>query len=508
MTTTYTYTTIDVPGARSTLTNGIDSAGDLVGYYNNTNGYTYDGSNFTTLQVPGSTVTEAFGMNDAGQVVGLFASIGSPIEGFMYDPQLGAYTVVIDPAGSTRVAGINNAGDMVGYYTVGTGGETMQTHGFLFSGGTYVTLDDPSAAPGKTEAMGIAPGSDQVVGLFFDTNDSGEIVGTYVDASGVRHGFTETTTVNLGNPDVVPGTTAEILSHTADGGQMNIYDVANGSLTAYTLQDHFHGGETTVAVGAFSGTDTADVIGRTADGNWYEHSVSGNNSISDTSLGQFGTGQILGSGHFDGLGTGIIERDASTGVMTEVDVKDGAVAGTHTVGTITGNWSAFGTIDVNSDGTTDLVLKNADNGQLQIDTIKNGVLNTSTSIGKFAGWDFFGSGQFDGNGGQDLLLHNGQTGAFEIVDIGLNKGGNVSGTNVVGQSLNLGGDWTFAGQQGSDVFAINKTTGAVDDIHVDANHVTATQIGALLSPTEHVDGVAAPDFTHFDASHSDFFAHV
>ena len=49
-------------------------------------------------------------------------------------------------------------------------------HGFVWRKGTFTTIDHPdAAAPLGTSAIGV--------------NDSGEVVGTYVDALGDRHGF-------------------------------------------------------------------------------------------------------------------------------------------------------------------------------------------------------------------------------------------------------------------------------------------------------------------------------
>ena len=65
--------------------------------------------------------------------------------------------------GTSQAWGINDFGQIVGGYT-GAGA----FHGFLYSGGTYVTLDDPLAT-GLTTA--------------FDINNLGQIVGFYTDAS-------------------------------------------------------------------------------------------------------------------------------------------------------------------------------------------------------------------------------------------------------------------------------------------------------------------------------------
>jgi len=91
----------------------------------------------------------------------------------------------------TFAYGINNAGQIVGSYVDATG-----THGFLFSDGTFTTIDDPLATQG-TFALGI--------------NNAGEIVGLYVDAAG-DHGFldiggTLTTIYPLGTQGVTGGAT-------------------------------------------------------------------------------------------------------------------------------------------------------------------------------------------------------------------------------------------------------------------------------------------------------------
>jgi len=70
----------------------------------------------------------------------------------------------------TRAQGINDQGQIVGFYVDSSGA----THGFLYSGGTYTTLDDPLGT-GGTFAQGI--------------NDQGQIVGYYIDSSNTLHGF-------------------------------------------------------------------------------------------------------------------------------------------------------------------------------------------------------------------------------------------------------------------------------------------------------------------------------
>lgn len=80
------------------------------------------------------------------------------------------YTTLDNPiALDTHPTAINNNGQVVGYYDDATG-----SHGFVYSGGIYTTLDNPDAIPGTTYLTGI--------------NNSRQVVGYYEDGKGI-HGF-------------------------------------------------------------------------------------------------------------------------------------------------------------------------------------------------------------------------------------------------------------------------------------------------------------------------------
>src|SRR5205807_2545796 len=73
----------------------------------------------------------------------------------------------------TLAYGINASGQVVGSYNDNIGGGT---HGFLYSGGTYTTLDVPDAgANGTTVAQSI--------------NGLGQIAGYYNNGAGIAFGF-------------------------------------------------------------------------------------------------------------------------------------------------------------------------------------------------------------------------------------------------------------------------------------------------------------------------------
>jgi probable HAF family extracellular repeat protein/YD repeat-containing protein len=117
-----TFTPIDIPGALGTAAYGINTAGQIVGYFWDATGYhgfLRDGATFTTLDVPGAIDTYALGINTAGQIVGYFWD-GTRLRGFLKD---GATFTAFDVPGAreTLASGINTAGQIVGWFYDATG---------------------------------------------------------------------------------------------------------------------------------------------------------------------------------------------------------------------------------------------------------------------------------------------------------------------------------------------------------------------------------------------------
>ena len=127
--------------------------------------------------------TIAQGINDKSEIVGYYQDVvssgGLVNHGFIYSK--GIYTTLYDPfaispsastgtANGTAALGINNKGQVVGYYF----DSNAHANGFLYSEGKYTTLDDPLGIDG-TVATGI--------------NDKGQIVGYYQGDSSNPHGI-------------------------------------------------------------------------------------------------------------------------------------------------------------------------------------------------------------------------------------------------------------------------------------------------------------------------------
>jgi probable HAF family extracellular repeat protein len=210
------YTAIDYPDAERTFGFGIDDTGRVVGYYIKdglTHGFMYDTGKFTALDYPKAQSSRAYGINASGQIVGSYQESrdGNP-HGFLLSH--GKYTAIAFPGATrTEAFGINDAGQIVGYFT----DSTSAVHGFLDKAGVLTRIDLPKAL--RTNLYGISrtgkvcgtvadagrnhgfiddagyrklnfPGALSTFG--FALNDSGQVVGQYVDEDSVDHGFMAT----------------------------------------------------------------------------------------------------------------------------------------------------------------------------------------------------------------------------------------------------------------------------------------------------------------------------
>lgn len=129
---------------------------------------------FTTLTFPDTYDVSANDINDAGKIVGFYfdRSTNPPVShGFLWSGDSYS-TLDCTNASSTAAQGINNKGQIVGQYDNGG-----PTYGFLLSGGSYNTIDYPQSI--STLAVGI--------------NSDGHIVGFYFvkisDTANITLGF-------------------------------------------------------------------------------------------------------------------------------------------------------------------------------------------------------------------------------------------------------------------------------------------------------------------------------
>ena len=208
-------TSFDAPNAGSsppsgwfqgTVGIGIDTAGDVVGVYIDSNN-AYHGfvrevstgtiTDFDDPNAPTATPSRGTfpsGINDNGQIVGNYTTGSydtlSLYHGFLYSIANGTFTEIDEPNAGTENAAsyqkegtipvaINASGVVTGYYVDSSG----KRHGFIYSAGSYASID----APGATTNTGKGGGFTGT--LPFGIDSAGDVVGSYTDSSGVRHGF-------------------------------------------------------------------------------------------------------------------------------------------------------------------------------------------------------------------------------------------------------------------------------------------------------------------------------
>jgi len=170
------YSRITYPNFFIFSSHGINASGTICGMNGRTPGSSFLLKNnvATTLAVPGGSATQCRGINDAGNVVGFYTGSDNKTHGFYY--QNGDYKTIDYPGAiATSLYGINLVGDIVGTFTEVTASQDVVQHGFILSGGAFTKIDVPDAI--GTNAFGI--------------NAERKIVGRYIDKTGT-HGFIAT----------------------------------------------------------------------------------------------------------------------------------------------------------------------------------------------------------------------------------------------------------------------------------------------------------------------------
>jgi uncharacterized membrane protein len=198
------YTPIAVPEAQYNFPTAINDNGEIVGYWSSStidgdeqNGFVYIGGKYTTLDYPGAAATQLLGITDSGEILGSYTNLlvngkyqsGSflyndgtfhllpvrgaaindegEIAGSNLDSQDSTYTVDNHgtlttyhiPLPNAVVTGFNDAGQVVGEYTV-----TGNTWGaFVAQGDKVISLTNLNTETASANAI----------------NDHGMIVGSY-----------------------------------------------------------------------------------------------------------------------------------------------------------------------------------------------------------------------------------------------------------------------------------------------------------------------------------------
>ena len=208
------WKSIDVTDSVQTGTSGPNSSGRMALMYADSSGnwhnavyhkgtYTYLPDYYEPPGHPGYAFTLRL-INDSGIMTGNAYDSNGVNHGLMLNESLSVFRVFDYPgAASTNPYGINNAGDIVGMYTLPDGTQ----HCFLCKrGSTFMNVDPPGAATSGWPAAVMI-------------NNKGGICGSYVDsATGVTQGF-------LLKDGVfclfkIPGTSGSALNCITDAGDL------------------------------------------------------------------------------------------------------------------------------------------------------------------------------------------------------------------------------------------------------------------------------------------------
>jgi hypothetical protein len=139
----YTQVDVSIPGVAVTGTAVLDinDTGEYVGAYetpasgSNMIGFFYNGTSYQSIQVPGAASTIVYGINNAGQMVGSYSiynatwGVALP-HGFITSDGVHFETVDVAGAVATQLEGINNTGFVSGTYYTGTSVDNSMSHAF------------------------------------------------------------------------------------------------------------------------------------------------------------------------------------------------------------------------------------------------------------------------------------------------------------------------------------------------------------------------------------------
>lgn len=175
----FTYTTMggfvgmNYPNSVQTQVIGINDVNGTSGFYIDTKGvthsfYQYNGA-FRSVDFPGTTFNQFLGFNNNNEAAGYWQDSAGNFHPYVWDESQVFTSYLIPGAVSAQATGRNNSGTVVGFYINSKG----VNFGFIHYNGIMHTFTYPNAT--STQCLGV--------------NDSNVVVGTYTDTSNNIHGF-------------------------------------------------------------------------------------------------------------------------------------------------------------------------------------------------------------------------------------------------------------------------------------------------------------------------------
>jgi len=297
----------------------------------------------------------------------------------------------------------------------------------------------------------------------------------------------ENVTVGV-NPFPPPGTTADMILRASNtsliAGQYEIYDIGNNAILAASVLGQVGTDFQFAGLGSFFGSDTTDMLLRSATTGAFEvYDISNNNITNAAALGTVGLNfQVAGFGDFNRDGaTDMVLRSSTTGQFELYNIRNNAITSASNLGTVGLNFQVAGFGNFNGDGSTDMMLRNVNTGQFELYDIVNNQITSAFNIGT-VGLDFqvAGFADFNGDGSTDMMLRNRNTGQFELYDIVNNQITSAFNIGTVGLDFQVAGFGAFHAPGASDMILRNANTGQFEVYDIVNNQITtANSLGAV-----------------------------
>jgi len=159
---------------------GVNDSDIAVGFFTGSKGnshayaYSIPGGWFHRIRISGAVSSTASGINNRGDIAGFYTGRGGVTRGFLLGAHGHLYRLSVPGSSSTMAFGVNDNREVVGTYMVGSG-NNAKSFGFIWSRDFgFRTVNDPHGR-GATTLNGI--------------NDAGALVGFYTDAKGNTDGL-------------------------------------------------------------------------------------------------------------------------------------------------------------------------------------------------------------------------------------------------------------------------------------------------------------------------------
>ena len=286
-----TYTTLDDPLAdNDTQAYGINSAGLVVGIYfhdsDTPHGFLYNpnGATYTTLDDPlaangfdnpfGPSGTLAEGINAAGEIVGYYADSNGDLRGFLYNG--GVYTTLDDPgAFDTYALGINKNGHVVGVRL-----DKFGDRGFL-----EIPVPNPPPPGGTTADMILRGANGSPSAGQYEIYDIGN--NSTLAAYSLAEVGTDWQFAGLGR--FFGSDTTDMLLRNGVTGGFEVYDISDNNVTRAAFLGNVGLDWQLGGFGDFNRDDSTDVVLRNSStGAFQAYDISNNAITSSSSLGAVG----------------------------------------------------------------------------------------------------------------------------------------------------------------------------------------------------------------------------